>query len=76
MLELRPAGLAIRYYAFALDWLIRLMVFYAAASVSAFLGGIGVAFWIVLFFLLEWFYPVVFELGRSGATPGRRLVGG
>jgi uncharacterized RDD family membrane protein YckC len=75
LLELRPAGLSARFYAFALDWLIRLMIFYAVASVAAILGGIGVAVWIVLFFLLEWFYPVFFELSRSGATPGKRIFG-
>jgi uncharacterized RDD family membrane protein YckC len=75
LLELRPAGLSARFYAFALDWLIRLMVFYATASVAAILGGIGIAFWIVLLFVLEWFYPVVFELSRSGATPGKRIFG-
>jgi uncharacterized RDD family membrane protein YckC len=75
VLELRPAGLAARYDAFSFDWLIRLVVFYAAALVGRFLGGIGVAFWIVLFFALEWFYPVFFELGRSGATPGKRAFG-
>jgi len=25
--------------------------------------------------LLEWFYPVVFELSRSGATPGKSMFG-
>jgi uncharacterized RDD family membrane protein YckC len=75
VLELRPAGLSARFYAFLFDWLIRLVAFYAVGIVARFLGGIGMAFWIVLFFLLEWFYPVVFELGRSGATPGKRAFG-
>jgi uncharacterized RDD family membrane protein YckC len=75
VLELRPAGLAVRYYAFALDWGIRLVVMYAAAIVAAFLGGIGVAFWIILAFVLEWFYPVAFELSGTGATPGKRVFG-
>jgi len=75
VLELRPAGLSARFYAFLFDWLIRLVVFYAFAFVARFLGGIGVAFWIILFFALDWFYPVVFELGRSGATPGKRAFG-
>ena len=75
LLELRPAGLSARFYDFALDWLIRFLIIYAAATVVAILGGIGVAFWLVLFFVLEWFYPVVFELSRSGATPGKRIFG-
>jgi uncharacterized RDD family membrane protein YckC len=75
LLELRPAGLSARFYAFLLDWLIRLVIAYAAAIAAVFMGGFGMAFWLVLYFLLEWFYPVVFELGRSGATPGKSIVG-
>lgn len=75
MLELRPAGLSARFYAFLLDWLIRLMIAYAAGIVATFMGGLGIGFWLLLYFLLEWFYPVVFELGRSGATPGKNIVG-
>jgi uncharacterized RDD family membrane protein YckC len=75
VLELRPAGLAVRYYAFALDWGIRLAAIYGAAILAAFLGGIGTAFWIILVFALEWFYPVVFELSGSGGTPGKRMLG-
>ena len=75
LLELRPAGLSARFYAFLLDWLIRLVIAYAAAIAAAFMGGFGTAFWLLLYFLLEWFYPVVFELSRSGATPGKSVVG-
>jgi uncharacterized RDD family membrane protein YckC len=75
LLELRPAGLSARFYAFTLDWLIRLAIMYAAAMAVAFTGGIGVAFWFILFFALEWFYPVAFELTTSGATPGKRVFG-
>ena len=75
LLELRPAGLSSRFYAFALDWVIRLAVIYAAAIVMSFMGGIGVAFWMILFFVLEWFYPVAFELMPAGATPGKRVFG-
>ena len=75
LLELRPAGLSARFYAFTLDWVIRLAIMYAAAMALAFTGGIGVAFWFILFFALEWFYPVAFELTPSGATPGKRVFG-
>jgi uncharacterized RDD family membrane protein YckC len=75
LLELRPAGLSARFYAFLLDWLIRLVLAYAAALAAAFMGGFGMAFWLLLYFLLEWFYPVFFELSRSGATPGKGIVG-
>jgi uncharacterized RDD family membrane protein YckC len=74
-LELHPAGLPARCFAFILDWLIRLVILYGVAIFARFLGGIGTAVWIVLLFVLEWFYPVVFELGRTGATPGKKTFG-
>ena len=58
-----------------LDWVIRLAILYAAAITVAAMGGIGIAFWLILFFALEWFYPVAFELTPSGATPGKRVFG-
>src|SRR5262245_7254295 len=58
-----------------LDWVIRLAIIYATAMIATFMGGIGAAFWIVLLFALEWFYPVTFELTPSGATPGKRAFG-
>jgi uncharacterized RDD family membrane protein YckC len=73
VLELRPAGLSARFYAFMFDWLIRLSITYGAAMFLAFLGGIGMAILLILVFALEWFYPVVFELTLSGATPGKRI---
>jgi len=75
LLELRPAGLTVRFCAFALDGLIRLVIMYASAIAAALFGGLGVAFWFILLFALEWFYPVVFELTPSGATPGKRTFG-
>jgi uncharacterized RDD family membrane protein YckC len=75
VLELRPAGLNARFYAFALDWVIRLAIIWAAAMTATYMGGIGVAFVVILFFTLEWFYPVAFELGSSGASPGKRAFG-
>jgi uncharacterized RDD family membrane protein YckC len=53
--------------------MIRLAVIYASAIGLAFMGGIGIAVWLILIFALEWFYPVVFELMPAGATPGKRL---
>ena len=75
LLELRPAGLSARFYAFVLDWTMRLMIIYAAAIMTSFMKGIGTAFWLILIFVLEWFYPVLFELTQSGSTPGKRILG-
>jgi len=75
LLELRPAGLHARFYAFLIDWIIRLAIIWAAAFAAAFMEGVGVAFWLILLFVLEWFYPVFFELTQSGATPGKKTFG-
>jgi uncharacterized RDD family membrane protein YckC len=72
LLELRPAGLAPRCYAFLLDWLIRIAIISIASSVAQFMAGFGRAAFFILVFALEWFYPVAFELSRWGATPGKR----
>jgi uncharacterized RDD family membrane protein YckC len=65
----------VRFYAFALDWIIRIAVLYSALIAAAFMQGIGMAFWLILLFSLEWLYPVAFELTASGATPGKRAFG-
>ena len=74
-LELRPAGLAARALAYLIDFLVRTGVLYVFALVSTLAGGFGFALTIILFFLLEWFYPVFFELRRHAATPGKRALG-
>jgi uncharacterized RDD family membrane protein YckC len=75
LLELRPAGLAARCYAFLLDLLIKLAVLYVFEIGAVIAGGIGLALNIILIFVLEWLYPVAFELTRWGATPGKRSLG-
>jgi uncharacterized RDD family membrane protein YckC len=74
-LALRPAGLVARGQAWLIDMLIRMGLFFVLSMVTAALGGMGVAFLLISYFLLEWFYPVAFELGRAGATPGKRVMG-
>jgi uncharacterized RDD family membrane protein YckC len=75
LLELRPAGLTARFYAFAIDWIVRIALLYGTGVVTSFAGGLGMAFWIIVLFGLEWLYPVVFELSPAGATPGKRIFG-
>jgi uncharacterized RDD family membrane protein YckC len=75
MLELRPAGISARCYAFLVDWLIRIGIIWIAAIVAAFMKGFGMASFLILLFALEWLYPVAFELSRWGATPGKRTFG-
>jgi uncharacterized RDD family membrane protein YckC len=74
-LALRPAGLVARSLAWMIDFAIRLGLFLGGMIVLQALGGIGAAALLLLWFLLEWGYPVAFELSRSGATPGKRVMG-
>lgn len=73
-LQLRLAGPVVRACAWVIDALIRGVLYGAIAGLFAFLGGVGVAVMLILFFLLEWFYPVLFEVTR-GATPGKKAMG-
>ena len=75
LLELRPAGLTARCYAFLLDQLIKLALLYVIEILALFAGGLGIGLALILLFTLEWLYPVVFELSRWGATPGKRSLG-
>ena len=75
LLELRPAGLTARCYAFLLDQLIKLALLYVLQILALFAGGIGIGMALILLFAIEWLYPVAFELSRWGATPGKRSLG-
>ena len=74
-LAVRPAGVVSRIYAYAIDLLVRMVVFGVVAALLANLGRFGFGIGLVLLFVLEWLYPVAFELGASGATPGKRALG-
>ena len=72
-LGLHPAGPAVRSLAFALDTGIRLALYLAIALPLA-IAGFGGGMLLIGIFLLEWVYPVVFEVW-TGATPGKRAMG-
>ena len=74
-LVLRPAGPLPRLLAWLFDLLIRTS---ALILISAGVGNLGRFGWgliLIFAFLLEWFYPVLFEVYRAGQTPGKRLFG-
>lgn len=72
-IELRTAGPVVRAVALAIDTLIKGALYLALAPFLAF-SGLGVGLALLGAFLLEWFYPVLFEVLR-GATPGKRAMG-
>ena len=74
-LKLSPAGPVLRFYAWLVDTLIRGSVMIALATVLAFLDNTGMGIMLILIFLIEWFYPVYFELFHAGKTPGKSMFG-
>ncbi|MDR2625525.1 MAG: RDD family protein [Zoogloeaceae bacterium] len=74
-LELRLAGGIVRARAWIIDFLFRMLLLWGCAFALAQIGRLGWALLFLLYFLLEWLYPVVFEVLGQGATPGKRLSG-
>lgn len=75
VLSLQPAGLVARSMAFLLDLLIRLAIDLALIMLLDAWGGLGKGLVLIGIFSVEWLYPIVFELARSGATPGKQALG-
>jgi len=59
--------------AFLIDLLIRLCVDLALLMALGASGGLGAGLLLIGVFSIEWLYPIVFELSRWGATPGKRV---
>lgn len=74
-LSLVPAGAVPRASAFALDLLLRGVLLGAIAILLSMLGRFGTGLILLAAFLVEWFYPVAFEVLADGATPGKRALG-
>jgi uncharacterized RDD family membrane protein YckC len=74
-LHLRVAGPVPRALAWVIDGLLRLGVIFVCGMALGALGRFGWGLMAILYFLLEWFYPVAFEVWSNGATPGKRALG-
>lgn len=75
-LQLSPAGVVPRLLAWSIDLLLRSIII-AILSIALFfsLGTTGMGIALIVIFLLEWFYPVYFELRQQGQTPGKKVMG-
>lgn len=71
-LSLRLAGPIPRVLAWLIDSLIKYAILLVGLLIFGLLGQTGFGFWFIALFLLEWFYPVLFEVYRNGATPGKK----
>ncbi len=74
-LEAQVVGPIPRFLAFSIDFVIRALFLFIAALASIPFGKLGFAFWFIFWFLIEWFYPVLFEVFRRGQTPGKKMLG-
>jgi len=74
-LDLRVAGPAPRLLAWGIDMALRSVISIGLAIPLSMLGKLGGGLILILFFALEWFYPVVFEVLADGSTPGKRAIG-
>ncbi|MEO7098148.1 MAG: RDD family protein [Luteolibacter sp.] len=79
-IRLRMAGPMLRASAYLIDFLIRTAVlaigaFGIALAGLAIGGRVAGGLMLLSWFLMDWLYPVVFEAGKRGATPGKRMMG-
>jgi len=74
-LEAQVVGPVPRFLAFLIDVVIRGALIFVAAIASLPFGELGFGFWFIFWFLIEWFYPVLFEVFRRGQTPGKKALG-
>ncbi len=72
---LRLAGPVTRARAWLFDFLLRLVAWASLAAIAGLAGNVGAGVIMVGGFLLEWFYPVLFEVYMKGQTPGKRIFG-
>lgn len=71
-LRLSPAGPVPRMLAWMIDILIRTGIYIVLYTFLAIFGKTGIGIFLIFYFLLEWFYPVYFELYQNGQTPGKK----
>ena len=78
-LRLKVAGCGIRAGAWIIDFLIHGAVLIVCSVVLSFLSllnsEISNAIFLLLFFVLQCFYPVYFEVLKNGQTPGKKAMG-
>lgn len=73
-LSLRLAGLPVRTMAYLIDILIKTVIGIILGIICSIFGKGGLGILSVLAFLLQWFYPVYFEVFRNGQTPGKKRM--
>ena len=73
-LQVDVVGVVPRTLAYSVDLLIRMLALLVLELIVLFTGAglAGQGFVLIFYFLLEWWYPVVFEVYRGGQTIGKK----
>ena len=71
----KAAGPVVRICAYLIDFAIRSLVVTVFVVTMLILGQAGIGIFFIVTFLLEWFYPIFFELVNNGQTPGKKIFG-
>ena len=74
-IHLRLAGIWPRSVAWLIDSLIRIGVYIVLGIVTGLLSDFGSGLMLISIFVIEWFYPVLFEVLANGMTPGKKSLG-
>ncbi|WP_144392293.1 RDD family protein [Pleionea sediminis] len=74
-LNLPLAGPVVRSLAFMIDMAIRIGVYFVIGTIFGVMGRFGGGLFLIFIFLLEWAYPILFEIYNQGATPGKKMMG-
>jgi len=70
---LRVAGIWPRSVAWVIDLIIRAVIYGSLIFILSQLGDFGTGLMLIIFFFMEWFYPVFFEVFNKGMTPGKKI---
>lgn len=73
-LHAQLAGPVPRILAYLIDVMLRGAMLFALSLILYAAGNAGTGLLLVLAFLLEWFYPVLFEVYAKGQTPGKKVM--
>lgn len=74
-LALKPAGPVLRAVAWFVDLTIRAGLLLLLGMLLALLEAVGMALLLLIWFLINWWYPVLFEVLSRGSTPGKKATG-
>lgn len=74
-LILRPAGVVVRALAFSIDLGVRGLLLLGMYALFSMLDQLGAGLTAITLLLLNWWYPVLFEIFNQGRTPGKQMMG-